>query len=278
MENEFNKAAWAQQKQAERDTVFATLDSAASRMGSDPNALRQYLDVQSRFMKMSANNAILITAQRPEATQLASFDTWKEQGAKITAGEKGIAIFEQGAAFTREDGSEGHYTNVTKVFDISQTDAKPAPEEPHPDVQTLIKSLTANSPVRIEVSDKVPEGRTAVYKPEAKAIFVKEGASGPTLFAELSRALATQSLCRNGSTPKDNGLAAFAASYMLCKKNGIDTRGFALDKLSGALGSMDAKGIRAELTKARNAAESVNYQMDKTLHPQQRSEKAAGAR
>ena len=41
---------------------------------------------------------------------------------------------------------------------------------------------------------------------------------------------------------------------------------------------MDAKGIRAELTKARNAAESVNYQMDKTLHPQQRSEKAAGAR
>lgn len=274
----FDKEAWAAKKQAERDSLFTLLDDCATEMGNSPAALGQYLDVQSRFMRMSANNALLIAAQRPNATQLASFDDWKQQEVSILAGEKAISILEQGDAYTRDDGTEGRYTNIAKVFDVSQTSAEPAPEEPAPDTRTLMKALATNSGTRMEVTDNLPDGRNALYSPETNTIAIRPGVEGNALFAELTRELAQASLCRDGSTQRDNALAAYCASYMLCKKYGMDTRGYSLDGASKAFGGMDAKGVRAELGRARNAAEGISFQMDKTINPQQRSDRKNDAR
>ena len=275
---DFDREAWAQQKQQERDGLFTTLDRSAEIVAQNPAALVQYLDVQSQFMRMSANNALLIAAQRPDATQLASFDDWKKREVSILSGEKAIAILEQGDAYTREDGTEGRYTNISKVFDVSQTSAEPQPEAPAPDTRTLMKALAATAGTRIEITDNIPEGRNAVYNPETRAVCIRSGVEGNALFAELTRELAQASLCKDGSTPRDNALAAYCASYMLCKKYGMDTRGFGFDRAPASLSGKDAKSVRAELGKARSAAEGIVYQMDKTLNPQQRSDRKQDAR
>ena len=56
----FDKEAWAAKKQAERKDVYALADSTAEAIKGDGNKFRDYLDVQSRFDRYSATNALLI--------------------------------------------------------------------------------------------------------------------------------------------------------------------------------------------------------------------------
>lgn len=73
------------EKQAERDGVYLMIDTYAHEMSIDGGLFQAYLDVQSRFDRYSVSNAILITAQCPEATKLADFDTWKASGLYVQA-------------------------------------------------------------------------------------------------------------------------------------------------------------------------------------------------
>ena len=51
-----------------------------------------YLGVAAKFTRYSANNTFLIMMQRPDATRVAGFHTWKSLGRSVKKGAKGIAI------------------------------------------------------------------------------------------------------------------------------------------------------------------------------------------
>jgi hypothetical protein len=91
----FDKEAWKQQKQEQREMVYAMIDDTAQTVARDGAAFQKYLDVQSRFDRYSVANALLILAQKPDATRIADFDTWKEQGAFIR--KKGNRLLHPGA-------------------------------------------------------------------------------------------------------------------------------------------------------------------------------------
>ena len=69
----FNKEEWAAQKKQERESAFAMIDETAQRMANDGGLFQSYLDVQARFDRYSVGNAVLITAQKADATQLSDF-------------------------------------------------------------------------------------------------------------------------------------------------------------------------------------------------------------
>ena len=79
----FDKEAWKEKKQQERQEAYALIDSTADLVKSDVNKFKEYLDVQGRFDKYSVGNALIITAKMPNATQLKDFNDWKEAGASI---------------------------------------------------------------------------------------------------------------------------------------------------------------------------------------------------
>jgi hypothetical protein len=54
---------------------------------------RAWLDTLSRFYSYSFNNWLLIYTQRPGATRVAGFQTWKSLGRFVKKGERGIRIF-----------------------------------------------------------------------------------------------------------------------------------------------------------------------------------------
>ena len=85
-EQPFDKTVWAARKQAEREGVYAMIDSYTQDMGREGGLLQAYLDVQARFDLYSVSNAILIAAQCPEATRLADFDSWKASGVYVRHG------------------------------------------------------------------------------------------------------------------------------------------------------------------------------------------------
>ena len=66
----FNKEEWAAQKQEQRKAAYELIDTTCEKMMADGGAFQQYLDVQGHFDRYSVNNAILVSAQMPEATLL----------------------------------------------------------------------------------------------------------------------------------------------------------------------------------------------------------------
>ncbi|MFC1926773.1 ArdC family protein, partial [Chloroflexota bacterium] len=58
----------------------------------DSQQFRLFLTAMSRFHDYSIGNQILIMMQRPDATRVAGFNTWKDMERWVKAGEKGIAI------------------------------------------------------------------------------------------------------------------------------------------------------------------------------------------
>ena len=143
----FDKDAWAARKQQEREGVYAMIDSHVHDMGVDGGVFQAYLDVQARFDLYSVSNAILVAAQKPDATKLADFDTWKSSGLYVKRGAEAITILEPGKEYTREqDGSKGVFYDPKKMFDISQTNSTQRAAPPVArDGRLLLKALMNNA-------------------------------------------------------------------------------------------------------------------------------------
>jgi antirestriction protein ArdC len=104
------------------------------------------LQIAARLPTYSPSNVLLITVQRPDATRVAGFRTWKSLGRSVCKGEKGIAILAPclyqkaestppARAGTVQVASE-HDTElrvlrgfrIVHVFDVTQTDGDPLPD------------------------------------------------------------------------------------------------------------------------------------------------------
>ena len=108
------------------DTLAALLDEGHS------DQLTALLKTMARFHKYSWHNVCLIASQRPAATRVAGFQTWRTMGRFVRKGEKGIAIMAP-IVGRREAESEGDNARTVRgfraayVFDVDQTDGEPLP-------------------------------------------------------------------------------------------------------------------------------------------------------
>jgi len=73
------------------DEVLRRLKSGVDSIQESEN-FREFLLTMSKFHDYSIGNLILIMLQKPDATRVAGFTTWKDLGRYVRKGEKGIAI------------------------------------------------------------------------------------------------------------------------------------------------------------------------------------------
>ena len=83
--------------------ALARLEGAVSAI-HDSEAFRAYLDTQARFHRYSWGNVLLILSQRPDASQVAGFQRWRELGRHVRRGEHGIKILVPMRVRTRPSG------------------------------------------------------------------------------------------------------------------------------------------------------------------------------
>lgn len=270
----FDKDAWKQQKQEQREMVYSLIDDTAQTVAKDGTAFQKYLDVQSRFDRYSVSNALLILAQKPDATRIADFDTWKEQGTFIRKKESGFYILEPGDEYQREDGTVGISYNPKKMFDISQTGNRKRETSAYPDDRTRIKALMDHAPVPINIRDTLPEGTNTLYQSEAREIQIRRGMNSDNIFRSLSQELAHAEMDKgNGSYSRSNHVFhAYCVSYMLCKQFGVDTNGYRFDSAPQMLEGKEVQEIRNELSIIRDAAGDISNRMKRMLE-QQRQQK-----
>ena len=248
----FDKNAWIEKKQQERQEVYDLMDKTADEVKVDIDKYKQYLDVQGRFDKYSVGNALVISASLPTATQLKEFDDWKESGAFIKKGENGIKILEPGDPYTRADGSSGISYNVKKMFDISQTTSNQKPRTISYDDRVKLTALLKDCPVDIKAVDEIPNSNNVVeWNKEDNALYVKRGGETPEIFKQLAKELTRVALEETGNSELDN-FKCVSTSYMLCKKYGIDVSDININSIPEAFKNMSASEVRNELTSIRS--------------------------
>ena len=251
-----SKEEYAQKKRAEKDAVYQMADESAREIVSDPEKFKSFLDTQSRIDRYSAVNALLIYKQYPQAVQLKDFDDWSKDNVKILKGTKSISILEP-VEYVKRDGTTGISYNVKKVFDISQTNGKrpPAPTVDR-DPKQLITTLLDSSPVNVEATNELPyPNMAAFYNNEEQTLYVKRDVGDSVVVAQcVAQELGHAQLSINSDTysRSDMGFQAVCIGYMLCKKYGIDTQNFAINRIPEKLAAKESKDIRFELSKMRN--------------------------
>lgn len=267
----FDKEAWAERKQAERQSAYAMIDETADSMARDGNIFKDCLDVMAKFDRYSVGNVLLITAQKPDATKLADFDTWKKNRCFIKKGENGIMLLEPGEEFKREDGSMGVNYNVKRVFDISQTTSRQqAAPAVNYDSKLLIKAMIRNAPCPMEISQDVPNGVNAVYDPDHKKILVRQGLDGPDIIRSLAQELAHAHLDKGNYNRNEHAFTGYCTAYTLCKRYGVDTRNFNFRMVPDTLENMDAQAVRGEIGKIRECANQISMDMNRVLEKRQK--------
>ena len=152
-------SAWVEKKQDQRETVNALADRQLVDVFSDPQELNGHLKRQATFGKMGVTNVLLIGAQNVEATDVRTFEEWKERGRSIGKGEKAIAILSPKGEYTREDGTTRPNFEIKNVFDVSQTRGKELRSRSYPPAKAVIKAMLTKAPIQIVWSDKVKDAR-----------------------------------------------------------------------------------------------------------------------
>lgn len=262
---------WQVKEEKHRKEAYATLDKIFGEFSEGTGSMEAYLDVQSRFPFHSARNALLIEAKCPHAERIHDEKGWKDMGVTVLEEEKRlpIIILEPGKAYRREDGSVGQNFYAKEVYDISQTTAR---DEVQPQVsyddRLLLKGLIASSPVPIRAVEELPQGRGAVYDPEQNAILVKKGMDAPDIFRCVSLEAANVQLAQSheGYSREAEGYKAYAVSYMLCQRYGVDVKGYDISRLDGVLQGQDPREeVPAALTDMRDTFKEMNGRMARAM-------------
>lgn len=262
---------WQVKEEKHRKEAYATLDKIFGEFSEGTGSMETYLDVQSRFPFHSARNALLIEAKCPHAERIHDEKGWKDMGVTVLEEEKRlpIIILEPGKAYRREDGSVGQNFYAKEVYDISQTTAR---DEAQPQVsyddRLLLKGLIASSPVPIRAVEELPQGRGAVYDPEQNAILVKKGMDAPDIFRCVSLEAANVQLAQSheGYSREAEGYKAYAVSYMLCQRYGVDVKGYDISRLDGVLQGQDPREeVPAALTDMRDTFKEMNGRIARAM-------------
>lgn len=133
-----------------REEANAALETALERLVASGEYAEWFAKLAS-FHRYSASNSMLIIAQRPDATRVASYRSWQQLDRHVIKGERGIAILHPrpfwvdpttGEKVAPPRNAHDHNRLVKKVsygtgyvFDLAQTEGTPLPtlDRPLPD-------------------------------------------------------------------------------------------------------------------------------------------------
>ena len=261
----FDKEQWAAQKQAQRKEAYELIDNTCSEMMISGDSFRQYLDVQGRFDRYSVNNAILVSAQMPEATQLKEKAAWKQSRVYVNKDAKKVVILEPSKEYTRDDGSKAVGYNAKEVYDISETSAKDRQEAlEKKSMRELVSALIDASPVPfVPVADlEMP----AYYDSEQQSIFIRTGLNEEQLFVSMAKEVSAAVFdFKYNESREASEFKSYCVAYMVSSRYGVDTRGFNFSRLPKELAETDTQAFKGELGSMRDVLGEIQSEMYKSM-------------
>lgn len=131
------------------------------------------------------------------------------------------------------------------------------------------------SPVEVAATDELPyPNMAAFYNNEKQTLYVKRNVGDSVAVAQcVAQELGHAQLSINSESysRRDMGFQAVCIGYMICKKYGVDTQNFAINRIPEGLASKEPKEIRAELSKTRNAMAEIHSHISDEMFRKSRS-------
>jgi antirestriction protein ArdC len=222
----------AEQARKMTDEGLARLAEALEQGKSEE--LTRFLAMVARFHRYSFGNVMLILTQRPDATHVAGFQTWKTLDRYVKKGEKGIVIIAPMMLKARDaERADDESKRVLRfkavhVFDVSQTDGEPLPEvrtfHGDPGLYTdRVRTLIASRGIELRYEDSLgsADGLSAGGR-----IAIKNGLSKAEEFSVLVHELAHEMLHHGeGSvrgTKSQRETEAEAVAFVVSQAVGLD--------------------------------------------------------
>ena len=137
------------------------------------------------------------------------------------------------------------------------------------DGRQLLKALIHKSPVPIQTAEKMPEGLGAFYDHDQQVIFVRKGMEASEVFCYLAKELAHAEIAMRapGYNRKEADFQAYSASYLLCKKYGVDTSRYVFTALPSRIQEQNPQAFRETLSGIRDTAAAISGRMRSVLEP-----------
>ena len=264
----------------------------------DLEKYQAYLRTMSHFHHYSVNNQMLIFSQCPHATLVAGYQKWQNQFSRhVLRGEKGISILAptpykikvekekldpvtklplldaDGKTITEEKEVQIPMFRPVKVFDVSQTDGEPLPEQ----VKSPVAELTGNvehyeafmdalklvSPVPIEIKP-LSSNLDGFFSPSKQSITLREGMSEVQTVCAAVHEIAHSKLHNYArqpdSQPKDSSteeMEAESIAYTVCAYFGIETSANSFGYVATWSKDKDVKAFRASLDTIRKTSSEL---------------------
>lgn len=229
--------------------------------------LIRYLAMLARFHKYSFGNVMLILAQKPDATQVAGFNAWRQMSRFVKKGEKGIVVIapmmirKQDEQAKDGDKPESilRFRGVY-VFDVSQTDGEPLPEptriggDPGAHIDRLRKVITARG-IALDSADVPPD---ALGVSRGGRISIRPSLEPAVEFSVTVHEFAHELLHRGDDRPASKTVReteAEAVAFVVCRAIGLETGTAASDYIQ--LYDGKAETLAASLDRIQHVAAEI---------------------
>jgi antirestriction protein ArdC len=232
--------------------------------------LVRFLATMGKFHHYSFNNVLLIALQRPDATQVAGFNTWKKLGRYVKKGEKGIGIIAPMAVgkskaavdpTAADDEGPRIRFRLVRVFDVSQTDGKPLAEfaeirgDPAQHLARLRDIVTGRG-IQLEY-DNLEGGAEGISR--GGSITIQAGLHPAKDFSvlvhELAHELLHQTDRRAATTKTQRETEAEAVAFVVSRAIGLECGAHASDYIQLYQG--DANTLSASLSLIQATAAGI---------------------
>lgn len=250
---------------------------------------QEYLKFLGHFHSYSANNALLIMLQRPDASLVAGFMAWEGMERHVRKGEKAISILapvqrtkavyidkadpETGEVQRDENGEtvkvrqEVTYTGFRPayVFDVSQTSGADLPalsrdlDGSVPDYGAVMEAVGAVAPAPVGFED-IAGGAKGYYSPSEDRIAIQEGMSELQTVKTALHETAHSILHRRTGPKVDRETAeveAESVAYVVCQYFGLDTSDYSFGYIAGWSSGKDLPELQASLSTIQKTAHSL---------------------
>lgn len=245
------------------------------------DTLKAYLATMAKFHRYSFGNQLLIAFQRPDATHVAGFHTWKKLGRYVRKGEKGIVIIapcnrKVGEAVATDEQGNERREDVRKivgfrgayVWDVTSTDGQPLPDfaQVAGDPSTHMAKLHAAIQESGITLTKAEHLGGAQGVSSGGAIQILDGLDAASEFSvtvhEYAHELMHRAERRKTTTRKVKETEAEAVAFVVCHAIGLETGTAASDYL--ALYDGDIETLTESLEIVRKTANTILAKLDPT--------------
>lgn len=224
-------------EQIKKITANAIEELAASLIAGRSETLETYLATMSRFHRYSLHNVMLITLQKPTASRVAGFHTWRKLGRFVRKGEKGIVILAplvRNNPVVQEVPAEElapmlYGFRATYVFDVAQTEGRDLPDigrvqgDPQEYLTRLVNLVRVKDITLDYSADIAPALGTSAGGKITLLPGMEPALEFSTLVHELAHELLHRTERRKDTTRSMRETEAEAVAHVVSKGIGLET-------------------------------------------------------